>query len=570
MLYNAIIFLCWCIDLDFPYKVVVATLVGLLMFSTGLIYISHVEDNIAIETHNTYTTDGVKIVFDVFYEKSEGLKDKPVAITIHGFSSNRRTMKIISLNLAKNGFLVASLDLRGHGDSEGYMLPLGNTSEERRALYSLFEKDVIAVIEWLNSHGYGLTDSLTLIGHSMGGGLAIYLGGRLPFIHATIGISPGLATDFVNTTSPKNLLLIGGLNDKLVPPSYVIDLFYKSINGTGEAGKIYNVDGNFRKLYLDDEADHISIIFDSDVIREILSWSKSFAFGGKDFVMEPPYKILIPVNIVALGGMIILVTITMLISISWNISRKPVKVMEKGRKRYLTIGLPFAIALCLGWLISIILFSIIRIVSPLLMANVASSFIFGGGLGLYIGSKVGEKMGLQGFNIKEKLLNELKGETLWITLRLSAIYPILLIAIFYGSIGVNFISTFSTSLTHNLYLPIIILVILPSSIFYEFYFRDTLKSRVDIGKATPLLSGLINFVLFYLFWLANAWFISIMFEISFWFFVIGLRTLWLPILTIVALSEAIHEYFDLKIPQIVMSTILLSTILLAITPAMIY
>lgn len=459
----------WWGNLGLPYRIIVATFVGLLMFSAGLIYISQIESDIAIETYNATTADGVKISFDVFYSKTGSLEDKPVAITIHGFSSNRRTMKTISLNLAKNGFLVASLDLRGHGDSEGYMPPLGNTSEARKSLYSYFEKDVKAVIEWLKSHKYGLTDSLTLIGHSMGGGLAIYLGGRLSSVRATIGISPGLATDFVNTTSPKNLLLIGGLNDKLVTPSYVIDLFYKSINGTGDVGKIYNINGNFRKLYLDDDADHVSIIFDSEVITEILKWSKSFAFGGTNFTIEPPYKLLLPANIVALGGLIILVAITALLSISWNVIRKPSKVEESERKRYITIIIPYVTSLCLGWIFSIIMFTIIRFVSPLLMANMTSSIIFGGGVGLYVGSKIGEKFGLQGLRIKDNLLSELRGDILWVTVRLSAIYPILLLAILYVSIGLNYVSTFSTSLTHNIYLPVIILVLLPSAIIYELY-----------------------------------------------------------------------------------------------------
>lgn len=89
--------------------------------------------------------------------------DEPVVL-IHAFASESRSWAMVASTLASRGFRVIAPDLRGHGRSAW---------TETYALED-FEQDLIALLDTLK------LDRVSLVGHSLGGHLALRLAVRMP------------------------------------------------------------------------------------------------------------------------------------------------------------------------------------------------------------------------------------------------------------------------------------------------------------------------------------------------------------------------------------------------------
>lgn len=110
----------------------------------------------------------------------------------------------------RTGFLALLVDLRGHGDTSLPMLSNRNT----------YTEDIRKVIDYLSTLKYVDSKSFSVIGHSMGGGIAISVGYVENRIKATVGIAPATSPQFVNLTHPKNLLIVLGAKDQLLSLEY--------------------------------------------------------------------------------------------------------------------------------------------------------------------------------------------------------------------------------------------------------------------------------------------------------------------------------------------------------------
>jgi pimeloyl-ACP methyl ester carboxylesterase len=85
-------------------------------------------------------------------------------VLIHAFASQSTSWNVVAGALASRGFRVIAPDLRGHGHSA------------RTDTYALedFEQDLIALLDTLK------LDRMSLVGHSLGGHLALRLAARIP------------------------------------------------------------------------------------------------------------------------------------------------------------------------------------------------------------------------------------------------------------------------------------------------------------------------------------------------------------------------------------------------------
>jgi pimeloyl-ACP methyl ester carboxylesterase len=100
------------------------------------------------------------------------------AILIHGLSANRRLMMYLAEDFAGHGFQSYAIDLPGHGDSKD------------RFSFARAQNCATAAVESLiQAHAIDPKTTI-LVGHSMGGSIAILMADRDP-VAATIAISPG-------------------------------------------------------------------------------------------------------------------------------------------------------------------------------------------------------------------------------------------------------------------------------------------------------------------------------------------------------------------------------------------
>lgn len=93
-----------------------------------------------------------------------GTEGKPAMVLLHGFAVTAHAWDFFSLS-ARADFHVYALDHRGHGDSD--WSPDGNYGREQHVA------DLISFLDALH------LDSLVLIGHSLGGGVALLAAGQL-------------------------------------------------------------------------------------------------------------------------------------------------------------------------------------------------------------------------------------------------------------------------------------------------------------------------------------------------------------------------------------------------------
>ena len=250
--------------------------VFLLILGTSLMMTSYyIEHNLAegmiVKSFQTTTSDGILIRSDIYIPKN--IRRDSLIVFIHGFSGNRRYWKTMIVAFVHEGFICLSLDLRGHGGSLGAMIDNISMS------YHEFEKDVIAAIKWVKDNVF-LPKKIVLIGHSMGGGLVIYLGYKWSNVSIVIAIAPALFGNYLNKTSPKNLLLMAGGKDNIVGSDYVKDLFNKSAGVyPNETYYVIEKGSIVRGFYLNLNADHSSIVVDENSIKETLSWVKKYLYS---------------------------------------------------------------------------------------------------------------------------------------------------------------------------------------------------------------------------------------------------------------------------------------------------
>ncbi len=200
----------------------------------------------------------------------------PSIVLAHGISESKEMMSNLGLELARRGFIVLCLDLPGHGNSDG---KIEQASSEP-------DLGVQSAIDYLISSPNVNSSAIGLVGHSLGAGAVRAADAKNPQISATVLIGGGVGTaaqdpqyGVLNTTSPKNLLVIVGQYDVLFNLTDLttnqLPVIFNS-NLPIEANILY---GSFqtqtaRKL-VTPSTTHLFETVDSTVIRETTLWMEN-------------------------------------------------------------------------------------------------------------------------------------------------------------------------------------------------------------------------------------------------------------------------------------------------------
>lgn len=105
----------------------------------------------------------------------------PLVVLLHGLVSSRVEWYDFPASLAAKGWSVLAFDFRGHGESDG---PRGHQGVRRA--YEDVESAVAAM-----DLEYGVdTRRVGLVGHSLGGALAVSMAMDLPSVHAVVAMAP--------------------------------------------------------------------------------------------------------------------------------------------------------------------------------------------------------------------------------------------------------------------------------------------------------------------------------------------------------------------------------------------
>lgn len=129
--------------------------------------------------------------------KPEGFrKPLPALIFIHGWKSNRQGNNKRAVEISKLGFICLTIDLRGHGDSDG--------SIEEYSVNNHLE-DVKSAYQYLTNLEEVDTEKIGIIGSSYGGNLAAMAVNHLPFKWLVLRV-PALYVDKYFDTPTESLI----------------------------------------------------------------------------------------------------------------------------------------------------------------------------------------------------------------------------------------------------------------------------------------------------------------------------------------------------------------------------
>jgi pimeloyl-ACP methyl ester carboxylesterase len=197
------------------------------------------------------------------------------AILFHGVSANRRIMSYLAQDLANQNLRVFVPDSPGHGNTPSPFTPLHASDCGQAFVRELIDRRAI------------VPQQTVLIGHSMGGAIAIRASNRIP-VAGVIAISPApmrvaklLSKEMVffpdDPPLGKNTLIITGSNEPA------------QLRGISQA-KVKEADGTSTYTEIP-HATHVSLIFDNDVLTEIRKWNHKLLLADPESVRATHYPL---------------------------------------------------------------------------------------------------------------------------------------------------------------------------------------------------------------------------------------------------------------------------------------
>jgi fermentation-respiration switch protein FrsA (DUF1100 family) len=170
--------------------------VVLLIAMVGVLYLSYTASNLLLHpARNQPTRTPADLGWDgweeVRFSTSDGLElggwfippdargDGAILIFVHGHSANREEFLDEALMLTRYGYGSLLIDLRNHGQSEGFITTLGYAEVE----------DVRAAVDYVLTRPEANPERIGLVGHSMGGATVIQAAARMPQVRAVISHS---------------------------------------------------------------------------------------------------------------------------------------------------------------------------------------------------------------------------------------------------------------------------------------------------------------------------------------------------------------------------------------------
>lgn len=182
-------------------------------------------------------------------------------LLLHGYGGSKEVMQSLATDLALEGFYTFSLDLPGCGDS--------NIGFQRKELLPA----ISSAYENLLGRALLTPGKVAVIGHSMGGGLALQFAREHPEVQATVLLSsvPGEVTP----DAPRNLLLITAEFEKSGLKEAAARMLRDSTpKNTPPPGVTVGdfASGSARRAVEAPGVNHLTILYSDTVSRESREW----------------------------------------------------------------------------------------------------------------------------------------------------------------------------------------------------------------------------------------------------------------------------------------------------------
>jgi pimeloyl-ACP methyl ester carboxylesterase len=248
---------------------------GLFLWLVGTIVAAvAVRGNVAVTPVSLSLADGTKLRGAWYRSRSPWAPiPAPVALVLHGTAlSHESCAPALSIPLARSGFAALAIDLPGHGRSQGRMRRSEYDDLARMLDTPAEAPEVTAALNFCRTCKDVDASRIVLVGHSRGGWTAA-AAGRLPEVASVISVCCGATC--CDPKSPRNLLLLDGDLDEIIPESQYRAALARATGGTDEAGVVFgDMDaGTARALFLAPWRTHLSMLVDPVTSRRAVQWA---------------------------------------------------------------------------------------------------------------------------------------------------------------------------------------------------------------------------------------------------------------------------------------------------------
>jgi len=125
---------------------------------------------------------------ELFYRRWGGPEPKSVVVAYHGIGLHSGYLAPIGRELARRGYAVYGIDLRGFGNSKEPDLPIGDTKNYAKTLQDIGE--VVSQVK-----GFHPGKKVFMLGHSLGASFSLWYGGKNPeALDGSILLAPAIVS----------------------------------------------------------------------------------------------------------------------------------------------------------------------------------------------------------------------------------------------------------------------------------------------------------------------------------------------------------------------------------------
>ncbi|MCX8189383.1 MAG: alpha/beta fold hydrolase [Nitrososphaeria archaeon] len=421
--------------------------------------------------------DNGRIYYKVYIPKNI---EAHLAVLIHGFGGSSEMMDIMASALAENGVMAIAYDIPGHGKSVG-------------SLYKNFSnmyKDFLLVIEKAKEFG-AVTDSITIIGHSMGAGFAQIIAKNDTRVKCLIILGSSPNTQILNKDIKVNLLVLNGKNDEIVDIKRCLKAF-ENITGLKNVtfGKIYGSfkENDAREFYVSELNDHLTILYSEESVNKVVSWVTEY-YNLENVRMSTSQRLIVYILTSIITFVLAILAIKLIPSklskdenLFKNLSRKPIIAY------FILTFLTAPIALLLQTPLSIIL--------PLFISDFIIAFFYTQIVAIFLTFYIYKK--ISKISIKEIIKKYFKMDNL-IRRCIISLFIFLLTYLTYILMFKNFLNI-QLPFHRYLYFLSSIPMILPYTFFNELFFRvlvGSLTSKKWYNFFTPIILRITGLLTFY-------------------------------------------------------------------------
>lgn len=205
--------------------------------------------------------------------RKPGAGQAPPVILAHGFAGSRQMMDQIAVSLARQGFLVASVDLPGHGRNAEKLSPDITSLQGTTA-------QLVVTIEQVAEALAGRSDTagpVSYVGHSMATDVIIRASQSRDDVGGVVAIS--MYSPAITQSDPSALLVISGARESHLREAALQAV--RQIEPAAEEGETVSRQGVTRRAVVAPFVGHVGVLYAPRSLEETTRWLRGVVGAGE-------------------------------------------------------------------------------------------------------------------------------------------------------------------------------------------------------------------------------------------------------------------------------------------------